>query len=93
MGDRSLSDASSLIRDVGSCCSSILFESDTVVVGSKDGAIRSWSIESGKQMLRLKLDGPISDLAVSGKILYVSCASNLVAVEISTGEVLWSSQL
>ena len=93
VGDRSLSDASSLIRDVGSCCSSILFESDTVVVGSKDGAIKSWSIESGKQMLGLKLDGPISDLAVSGKILYVSCSSNLVAVEITTGEVLWSSQL
>ena len=93
VGDRSLSDASSLIRDVGSCCSSILFESDTVVVGSKDGAIKSWSIETGKQMLGVELDGPISDLAVSGGILYASCSSILVAVEISTGEILWSSQL
>ncbi len=55
MGDRSLSDASSLIRDVGSCCSSILFESDTVVVGSYDGANKSWSIDSGMQMLGLIL--------------------------------------
>ena len=93
VGDRSLRDASSLIRDVGGCCSSILFESDTVIVGSKDGAIKSWSIETGKQMLGLELDGPISDLAILGEILYVSCSSILVAVEISTGEVLWSSQL
>ena len=93
MGDRRLSDASSFIRDVGSYCSSILFESGTVVVGSKEGTIKSWSIETGEQILGLKLDGPISDLAVSEEVLYVSCSSNLVAVKISTGEVLWSSQL
>ena len=93
MGDRRLSDASSFIRDVGSCCSSIIFESGTVVVGSKEGMIKSWSIETGEQILGLKLDGPISDLAVSEEVLYASCSSNLVAVKISTGEVLWSSQL
>lgn len=93
MGDRGLSDASSLIRDVGSCCTSILFESDTVVVGSKEGAIRSWSIETGKQILGLELEGPISDLAISGGVLYASCSSKLVAVKITTGEVLWSSEL
>ena len=93
MGDRSLSDASSFIRDVGSCCSSILFGSDTVVVGSKEGAIKSWSIETGEQILELELDGPISDLAVSGEVLFASCSSNLVAIKISKGEVLWSSQL
>jgi len=93
VGDRRLSDASSFIRDVGSCCSSILFESDTVVVGSREGAINSWSIETGKQILGLELDGPISDLASSGDVLYTACSSNLVAIEISTGEVLWSTQL
>ena len=93
VGGRSLSDASSFIRDVGSCCSSILFESDTVVVGSKDGAIKSWSIETGEQILGLEFDGPISDLAVSEEVLYAACSSLLVAVEISTGEVLWRSQL
>ena len=60
MGDRSLSDASSFIRDVGSCCSSILFGSDTVLVGSKEGAIKSWSIGTGEQILEVELDGPVS---------------------------------
>ena len=83
MGDRRLSDASSFIRDVGSCCSSILFDSDTVVVGSKEGAIKSWSIETGEQILGLELDGPISDLAVSGEVLYASCSYNLVAIKIA----------
>ncbi|MFL2979815.1 MAG: PQQ-binding-like beta-propeller repeat protein [Candidatus Thalassarchaeaceae archaeon] len=93
MGDRRLVDASSFIRDVGSSCSSILFESDTVIVGSKEGAIKSWSIETGKQILGLDMEGPISDLAVSGEVLFASCSSKLVAVKIRTGEVLWSSQL
>ena len=72
MGDRRLVDASSFIRDVGSSCSSILFESDTVVVGSKEGAIKSWSIETGMQILGLEMEGPISDLAVSGEVLFAS---------------------
>ncbi len=93
MGDRRLSDASSFIRDIGSCCSSILFDSGTVIVGSKEGAIKSWSIETGKQILGLDLDGPISDFAVSGEVLFASCSSKLAAINIATGEVLWSSQL
>lgn len=93
MRDRRLSDASSFIRDIGSCCSSILFESDIVVVGSKEGAIKSWSIETGEQILGLDLDGPISDLAISGELLFASCSSKLVAINIATREVLWSSQL
>lgn len=93
MRTRGLSEASSFIRDVGSRCSAILFESDLIIAGSKEGVIKSWSIGTGQQVFDLKLEGPISDLVISDGILYVSCSSNLVAISIVSGEILWDSVL
>ena len=93
MRRRNLGDASSFIRDLGSCCSAILFGSDIVIAGSKEGVIRAWSIETGQLVFELELAGPISDLAISEDILYVSCSSNLVAIAINSGEILWNSSL
>ena len=73
MRRRNLGDASSFIRDLGSCCSAIMFGSDIVIAGSKEGVIRAWSIETGQLVFELELAGPISDLAISEDILYVSC--------------------
>ncbi|DAC42278.1 MAG TPA: hypothetical protein HA315_05695 [Candidatus Thalassarchaeaceae archaeon] len=93
MRTRNLGDASSFIRDLGSCCSAILFGADIVIAGSKEGVIRSWSIETGQLVFDLEIEGPISDLAISQDILYVSCSSNLVAISMNSGKILWNSSL
>ena len=77
---RSLESVSSFERGLGSACTALRFGEGNLLAGSQEGALVCWSVDSGDELWRVEVDGPISDLALEGDRVYVAASSDLHAV-------------
>jgi len=90
---RSLESVSSFERGLGSACTALRFGEGNLLAGSQEGALVCWSVDSGDELWRVEVDGPISDLALEGDRVYVAASSDLHVFDVGSGEVVWSHAL
>ena len=90
---RSLESVSSFERGLGSACTALRFGEGNLLAGSQEGALVCWSVDSGDELWRVEVDGPISDLALEGDRVYVAASSDLHVIDVGSGEVVWSHAL
>tara|TARA_Y100001970_G_C14087066_1_gene777912 strand:- start:111 stop:1166 length:1056 start_codon:yes stop_codon:yes gene_type:complete len=84
---------SSFTRDLGGSCTAISLDGDFLVGGSHEGRISCWSPSTGERKWESKIEGPISDISLGEKGLFVSSSSILSCLSKRTGEVLWNADL
>ena len=88
-----LGSVASLERALGSACTILRIDGGDLLAGSQEGTLACWSVDSGSERWRIRMTGPISDLAVSDGRVYAAASSYLHALEASSGEVIWSHSL
>ena len=57
----SLTDYSSLVREIGGECAFVRVSGKLLVSGSKSGEVACWDLDNGKEMWRSKFEGPCSN--------------------------------
>jgi len=90
---RSLESVSSFERGLGSACTALRFGNGNLLAGSQEGALACWSVDSGDELWRVEVDGPISDLALGDNRVYVTASSDLYVFDTGSGKILWSRAL
>ena len=90
---RSLESVSSFERGFGSACTALRFGDGTLLAGSQEGALVCWSVDSGDELWRVEVDGPISDLALEGNRVYAAASSDMHVFDVDDGEIAWSRDL
>jgi outer membrane protein assembly factor BamB len=93
MGGHTLEGLASLVRNLGSACTLLRIADDDLLAGSQEGELICWSVESGTERWRVEVDGPLSDLAIDDGRVYASASASLHAIDLDTGEILWSRGL
>ena len=89
----SLEQLSSFVREIESSCVFVGVMESCLLAGSKDGELVCWSVSSGLQEWKIKFEGPCSKYDFSeGKIVF-SESNKIHAVNIYSGEILWSVDL
>ena len=90
---RSLESVSSFERGLGSACTALRFGDGNLLAGSQEGALACWSVDSGDELWRVEVDGPISDLVLEGNRVYAAASSDLHVFDVDDGEIVWSRAL
>ena len=90
---RSLESVSSFERGLGSACTALRFGDGNLLAGSQEGALACWSMDSGNELWRVEIDGPISDLVLEGNRVYAAASSDLHVFDVDDGEIVWSRAL
>ena len=90
---RSLESVSSFERGLGSACTALRFGDGNLLAGSQEGALACWSMDSGNELWRVEIDGPISDLVLEGNRVYAAASSDLHVFGVDDGEIVWSRAL
>ncbi|MDP6662085.1 MAG: PQQ-binding-like beta-propeller repeat protein [Candidatus Thalassarchaeaceae archaeon] len=93
MESRGLHHFASFARELDGECTLLRIFGDWLVAGSRLGDLACWSIGSGTEMWRCLVEGPCSDCDLEGDMLCVSESDKLHAVDIRTGDFLWSYEL
>tara|TARA_B110001452_G_scaffold93847_1_gene77513 strand:- start:285 stop:1361 length:1077 start_codon:yes stop_codon:yes gene_type:complete len=88
-----LEDISSFVRSLNSECTVISNHDDYLIVGSKEGLLICWSINSGIEKWRNKFEGPCSELIVFEKKVYLTEEGNVHSIDLLEGKILWSLKL
>ena len=83
----------SFVRELDGQCTLLSISGDRLVAGSRQGDIACWSITSGSEIWRSKVDGPCSDSDTNDKTLFFTESDKIHAVDLATGEFLWSIDL
>ena len=52
-----------------------------------------WSADSGDELWKVGVDGPIGDLVLEGDRVYAAASSDLHVFDVGSGEVVWSRSL
>lgn len=85
--------ASSFIRDLGSPCTAISLRDGSIIAGSKEGSLICWLASTGKEVWRVSVEGPISDIETSHDRVFVTASSSLYAIDDSDGSIFWKREL
>ncbi len=93
MTSRGLHHFASFVRELNGACTLLRIFGDNLVAGTHLGDLACWSISSGSERWKIFMDGPCSDCDLEGDLLCVSGSDNLHAVDMRTGEFLWSNEL
>ena len=93
MASRGLHHFASFVRELNGACTLLRIFGDNLVAGTRLGDLACWSISSGSERWKIFMDGPCSDCDLEGDLLCVSESANIHAVDMRTGEFLWSSEL
>ena len=65
---------------------------NSLYAGSQDGLLVCWDASSGAERWRVSITGPISDISLDTRALYVTASDSLYAIDASDGSLLWSKQ-
>ena len=93
MSGLSLEGIASYVRDLSSACSVVKMIENSLYAGSQDGLLVCWDASSGAERWRVSITGPISDISLDTRALYVTASDSLYAIDESDGSLLWSKQL
>ena len=88
-----LESVSSFERELGSACTVLRIDGDDLLGGSQEGVLACWSVDSGNERWRVEMNGPISDLAMIDGRVYAAASSDLHALDLDTGDIIWSRPL
>tara|TARA_Y100001960_G_C14703899_1_gene843263 strand:+ start:232 stop:1308 length:1077 start_codon:yes stop_codon:yes gene_type:complete len=93
MAGHSLENIASFVRDLGGACSSILMKNDFLFAGSHDGMLICWNNNTGDELWRSKVTGPINDIALDENMVLITASANIHAFNLEDGLILWSREL
>ena len=88
-----LSSVSSLRRDIGGPCTVLRMHDGRVFAGSQEGTLACWIADSGEEVWKVAISGPLSDIDFSGDKVYVSGSSKIRCLDYNSGEIVWSREL
>lgn len=89
----SLSDISSIVRQLPSKVTSIFQRGSYMVAGDKDGSLACWSLDKGNLRWEVALDPSVSDICSGGDFFIVAHGGRLTSVSMETGLSSWSTKL
>ena len=88
-----LSSVSSLRRNIGGPCTVLKIHNGRVFAGSQEGILACWIVDSGEEVWKVAISGPLSDIDFSGGKVHVSGSSNIYCLDYNSGEIVWSREL
>ena len=89
----SLTDYSSLIREIDGESAFVRVSGRFLVSGSKSGEVACWELASGKEIWRSRFEGPCSNADSYNGFLYFTESDRIHAIQLSSGEEAWSVDL
>ena len=88
-----LSSVSSLRRNIGGPCTVLRIHNGRVFAGSQEGILACWIVDSGEEVWKVAISGPLSDIDFSEGKVHVSGSSNICCLDYNSGEIVWSREL
>ena len=88
-----MSSVSSLRRNIGGPCTVLRVHDGRVFAGSQEGILACWIVDSGEEVWKVAISGPLSDIDFSGGKVHVSGSSNIYCLDYNSGEIVWSREL
>ena len=82
----SLTDYSSLVREIGGECAFVRVSGELLVSGSKSGEVACWDLSSGKEMWRSRFEGPCSNADSNKDFLFFTESDRVHAIVLSSGD-------
>ena len=88
-----MSSVSSLRRNIGGPCTVLRVHDGRVFAGSQEGILACWIVDSGEEVWKVAISGPLSDIDFSEGKVHVSGSSNICCLDYNSGEIVWSREL
>ena len=78
---------------MGGPCTVLRIHDGRVFAGSQEGILACWIVDSGEEVWKVAISGPLSDIDFSEGKVHVSGSSNICCLDYNSGEIVWSREL